>query len=39
MEIPANGKYTFNFNYPAGTYIWSLIENDSAIAHGKWVIE
>lgn len=38
-SIPDNGKYTFNFNYPAGTYIWSLIENDKAIANGKWVMQ
>lgn len=40
MPIPRNGTYTFDFNYlSAGTYIWSLIENDHAIANGKWVIE
>jgi len=39
LQIPANGKYTFNFNYPAGTYIWSLTQASGAVAHGKWVIE
>ena len=39
LPIPANGSYKLNFNYPAGTYIWSLIENTRPIANGKWVIE
>jgi len=40
LQIPGNGTYKLNFNsLSAGTYIWSLIENDAAIAHGKWVIE
>src|SRR6185312_11438060 len=39
MPIPGNGSYKLNLNYPAGIYIWSLIENNNAIANGKWVIE
>ncbi|HTB30447.1 MAG TPA: T9SS type A sorting domain-containing protein, partial [Bacteroidia bacterium] len=40
MQIPGNGTYQLNFNFPAsGTYIWSLEENGVAIAHGKWVVQ
>lgn len=40
LPIPGNGTYQVHFNYLArGTYIWSLLQNDHAIAHGKWVIE
>lgn len=39
LQIPCNGSYKLNLNYPAGTYIWSLIENTRPVANGKWVIE
>ncbi len=40
LQIPGNGTYKVSFNYlSSGTYIWSLVENGNAIAHGKWVIE
>jgi len=40
LQIPAAGTYKLNFNSLApGTYIWSLIENNSTIANGKWIIE
>jgi len=39
LQIPANGNYKLNFNYPSGTYIWSLTQGSNAVAHGKWVIE
>ncbi|MGP8214706.1 MAG: T9SS type A sorting domain-containing protein [Bacteroidia bacterium] len=40
LQIPGNGTYKLSFSYlSAGTYLWSLVEKDGAIAHGKWVIE
>lgn len=39
LQIPGNGTYSLHINFPAGAYIWSLFQNNNAIAHGKWVIE
>ncbi len=40
LPIAGNGTYKLDLKaLSAGTYIWSLIENDAAIAHGKWVIQ
>ena len=40
VQIPGNGTYRLNFNYLSpGTYIWLLVEKNSAIAHGKWVVQ
>ncbi len=40
LPIAGNGTYKLSLkSLAAGTYIWSLVENDAAIAHGKWVIQ